>query len=572
MSFLNLPGLGVAAGIAALAGILFLLQRLRVRHTEVVVPTTMFWAAAAREAPVGILRHRFRHFPAYLLALLICALLWIGFAGPAVEDEPTGAYRVLFLDGSAHTSDPDEFEKAKQQLVGDVAALPVGTREVIFGGAHNLALLRAGEDRLLLDKRLESLAPEAAPGGLDQLLRLIALNGYPDSVEVVVYGRAPVREETLRNLPAGFRVSRATRYDGGEANRGISALGVGEAASGAWDRVDVFIAVAATEGLPVGAGDLSVAIDGLGLDADRIERMAGNGFAVRDLPANGATLEVRLAGDDRLPIDDAARVLLPERKVIRVAVSPGAGSSIRNAIDADRGLALVTAGADVAVRTSAEAAVDGLPALVLESMAVQENAFEIGYVGERKAQLLLEEKVLRLGLNQIDRVGLATATARPISVSVHRSDRRSVSIWQELLTSDYNFTSSRSFPLFLSQSLRWLSGEEPQYAYLAAGRPVFDQKVRSSLGASAADDRFDALGADYVPGRAGSVQRDGAGDLEVSLLSDAVSTLSPGAWLGAPSLNPAAGSALADLVTWLILGVLLLLSFEWYLYQRGLMP
>ncbi len=572
MNFLNLTGFGVVAGIAGLAGILFLLQRLRVRHTEVVVPTTMFWAAAARDAPVRILRRRFRHLLAYLLALLICALLWIGFAHPEVDDAQETGYRVLFLDGSAHTSDASEFAKAKQQLIEDVAGLPVATREVVFGGAHNVALLRAGEDRLLLERRLESLAPESAPSGIDDQLRLMARNGaYPDCVDVVVYGRAPVSEATLQSLPDGFRVSRATKYGGQERNRGVSALGVGEAASGAWNRVDVFFRVAATEGLPVNSGDLSVSVDGRDLGTDGIERIAGNSFAIRDLPANGATLEVRIAGEDKLPVDDAARVSLPERKVIRVAASPDVGSSIRNAINADKGLALVTAGADVAVRTSADLSIDGLPALVLQSMAVQESAFEIGYVGKRDARHALEEKVSRLGLNQIDWVGLATAIDRPIAVSVHQSAKRTVSIWSELLNSDYNFTGSRNFPLFLSKSLRWLSGEKSWYAYLAAGRPVYDQTARSSLGASAGS-TFDALGADYVPGRARSVQHDGDSDLEVSLLSDAVSALSAGAELSTSPLNPAAGSSLPDLVTWLILGVLLLLSVEWYLYQRGLMP
>ena len=64
---------------------------------------------------------------------------------------------------------------------------------------------------------------------------------------------------------------------------------------------------------------------------------------------------------------------------------------------------------------------------------------------------------------------------------------------------------------------------------------------------------------------------DGA-DLQVSLLSEAVSGFSAGAALETSAAGTAAGVPLTGLVTWLILAALLLFGIEWYLYQRGLMP
>ena len=163
MNFANLSLPWLLAGAAALAGLLYVLQQLRIRYTEVAVPTAMFWREAARDAPVRVFRRRFRHWLAYLLSLLICWLLWLGLAEPRVEDPEGGQYHVLFLDGSAHMSAPGDLDQAIRRLRDDLRNLPQDRREVIWGGAWNLKLLNAGEESLLFDRRVAGLAPEARP-------------------------------------------------------------------------------------------------------------------------------------------------------------------------------------------------------------------------------------------------------------------------------------------------------------------------------------------------------------------------------------------------------------------------
>ena len=69
-------------GAAALVGLAFLLQRLKVRHREVLVPTTLFWREAVERSEARKLTERFRHPLAFLLVVLILLLLWLALAGP----------------------------------------------------------------------------------------------------------------------------------------------------------------------------------------------------------------------------------------------------------------------------------------------------------------------------------------------------------------------------------------------------------------------------------------------------------------------------------------------------------
>ena len=566
MSFANLPLLGVLAGIAGLAALLFLLQLLRIRHVEVAVPTTLFWREAAREAPVRILRGVFRHPLAYLLVLAICTLLWLAFAGPEAHDDRTSAYRVLFLDGSAHTAGGDDFERAVDKLKADLAGLPDGRREVIWGGARNIKLLKAGEDRLLLDRRLASLAPEAAPSALNEQLRLLSLPGVaPESLEFVVYGRAPAELAVVERLPMGARLSRAIDYPDGELNHGIAALGVNPAASGRWDRVDLLIRIAGTPDGVVG-DDVAVEVGGQPLDDDRLERLGDSVAVVRDLAADGREVEVRLEAGDELALDNAARLTLPDRRVVRVALADDLDPAIRHAIEADPGLAITDEDASVVIRAKGTAAFGDLPALEFAPAADQATAFEIDYPGGDSAELALRASVTALGLDQIDAAGLAAEAERPVGVQLRQAELPGISVWEELLA-HYNFTGSRSFPVFISRSVRWLAGEPAWHPYLAAGRPLPRATVWSL--ASGAEASLDALGADYVLGAAGTVSSS-RGDEAVALLSDAVTERNT----GTPLLASQAGGDFAGtgIVTWLILAALLLLGTEWYLYQRGLMP
>lgn len=573
MNFANLSLPWLLAGAAGLAGLLYVLQQLRIRYTEVPVPTAMFWREAARDAPVRVFRRRFRHWLAFLLSLLICWLLWLGLAEPRVEDPEGGQYHVLFLDGSAHMSSPGDLERAIERLREDLRNLPEDQREVIWGGAWNQKLLNAGEESLLFDRRVAGLEPEGASSAVEEQLGLLALEGaYPEAVRLVIYGRAPVSADALDALPENVQVQRAEGSGEPRPNRGIVAMGLGHAASGRWDTVDVLVRLAATGNLDTAPGNVQLILDGAPLTGVFIEDAPPDGLIIRDVPAAGGLLAARLADADALPADDAAQLLLPERRELKVAVSATLGPVLADAVVADPGLVLADDGAELVLRQAGEAFGGDLPALEFVPMSEQETAFEIQYTGAVDAELALRDSLRGLGLYLIDGAGLAAEAGRPVGVQASPGEARNISVWLELLDERYNFTASRAFPLFVSRAARWLAEEDPVYAYLAAGRFAPEESSEFAL-AGPGNSATRLLGADLAPPRAGVLEPPET-DLAypVSLLSTAVTTGQPGADL--PAFSAAAGGLAGPslLALLLILAALALLAFEWYAYQRGLMP
>ena len=573
MSFANLSLPFLLAGAAGLAGLLYVLQQLRIRYTEVSVPTAMFWREAARDAPVRVFRRRFRHWLAYLLSLLICWLLWLGLAEPRVDDPEGGQYHVLFLDGSAHMSAPGDLDRAMASLRGDLRSLPEDRREVIWGGAWNLKLLNAGEESLLFDRRIAGLEPEGAPSAVEEQIDLLALPGaYPEAVRLVIYGRAPVSAEVLDGLPESLQVQRAEGFDDPGPNRGVVGMGLGHAASGRWDAVDVLVRMAATENLSTLPGDLLLSLDGAPLTGLTIEDVPPDGLVIRDVPAAGGFLEARITDPDSLPADDTAQLRLPERRELKVAVSALLGAALADAVGADPGLMLAEADAELVFRQAGESFGGDLPALEFVPMNEQEAAFEIQYSGELDAELALRDSLQGLGLYLIDGAGLAAEAGRPVGVQASPGESRNISVWLELLDDRYNFTASRAFPLFVSRAARWLAEEDPVYAYLAAGRFAAEESSEFAL-AGTGESATRLLGADLAPPRAGMLESaDGELSYPVSLLNAAVSTGQSG--VAVPSFSVTAGGLAGPslLALILILLALALLAFEWYAYQRGMIP
>ncbi|MFG0319886.1 MAG: hypothetical protein ACF8XB_21620 [Planctomycetota bacterium JB042] len=569
MSLTFLSAGAFAAGLVVLAGLLFALQRLRVRHRDVPVVTTMFWREAVEEARARELVRRFRHPWAYLLVLALAALLWTVVAGPR-QDDRTGRRLVLLLDASAPMRVEGRFGRAAEALVEAAAAFPEGRTTVLACGAGETTLLRHGESAALLARRLEGLRPEASPPSVEQTLLEIARSEGAPSTSVVVFGDAPVRAEALAFLPEGMEVSRGGPAGGGTPppRPRVVALGASEAASGDWTAVDLLVSV---EG---GAAALdALRLDGAPAEPTATPRESGDGrgtLVVRDVPARGGVVRASIEG---VPAS-AREIALPDRTPVRVSLDPS--------LEAVLGPWLA---ADLAVERVAP---DGAPEVVIERAVsapladgagparltfVPDDATVGTFVARDRVaagagtDADLRRRVDDLGLAELDADALAAASGRPIVLVVEPGAVRGVVAGESLLSPERGLLGSRSLPVFVSRTVRWLADRPPLRAEVVAGAPL-DGVTRL---VDAAGRTLDAGGLDVVPRRAGRYA-DERGAPVAAVLPAAGARLA-GAddplRSNAAEERPSRG---VDLATWLLLVAALGLALEWWLHRTGRMP
>ena len=543
MRFLNFGTGAFLLGLAAIAGGLYLLQRLRIQYREVEVVTTLFWKQAVEETRARALVRRFRHPFAYLLALAIGALIWLALAEPRPDRDDEIDY-VLLLDGSAGMGWGDRFEHAQTLLKEEAARLPAERRRVYFCGAEPRLVLDRGEEAYLLGPRLEQLSPLACPASVERELLSLGKAGAANGLKVLVVGDAPVGEATIDALPDNIEVERLRADDSPvlENNAGIAAIGVAEAASGAFDRVDVMVDVAGRVD-PVFAVTLGDRPLGQSPVAE------GGVYFWRDVPARGELLEIALAGSDPLPDDDAARITLPARSALSVALGEGVDARFRTLVEVDPGL--VTAGpATVAIG----AAGSDLPAIEI----VTGNGIAVLY-NHAEALADAETRFSNAGLERVGRTVSADggdAGLFKLVVAYQQAPQRGVRIGADLLGDDYDFVSSSAFPVFVSEAIRWLASSPPVQAFATAGERL------------AISDQLHIAGANFAPPQAGDYQTAAGPTLAVSLPAVSPPSADPLETVGSASsrgLWPAVAS-------WCILIAVVLVGAEWWFFQKGRIP
>ena len=574
MSFGFVPALLGVAGLAAVAGLLYALQRLRVRHREVEVETTLFWKQAIEESRARVLTQRFRHPWTYALLLAICSLLWLSFAGlrsDAAEDRD----HLVLLDGSAGMAHGARFDAAVDAAVDYTAGLPAGSRTVVLCAERARTVLRPNEELLLLRRRLEAVAPVAAPSCVIDVLFDSVRERPARPMTVCVAGDLQLSASEQARLPASVALRRLPLAERAGSNAGVTALGVRPAASGRWDAVDVLFDVRRSDpaGGAAGRGDgpsPSVTLDGAALDAAQVavEPLAdGRRFRYADVPANGQLLRVALARGDSLGLDDVATFALPDRRPVGVAVGPGVPEVLRQAVEADPGLVVQQDGARVVVRLAGDSFGGELPALELSAPAQADDAFLVFHDEDQDPASVLERLYTQLGLQEIDAMAAAAALGRAVTMGAKPGPRRALWVWRQLLADDYDFVRSRSFPLFVGLGVRWLADVVEGPTRVAVGEPLAagDGEV------VAGDARSRSFGATFVPRAPGALRLADGSTLHASLL-DPLATGAPRAdALEVPSL-PAASGVSPDLVTVFLVLALLLLAAEWVLYRTSRIP
>ncbi len=562
MSFAHLSVGSVLAGLAALAGVLFLLQRLRVRHREVVVITTQFWREATEEAQARVLVDRFRHPLAYALILLIGALLWLGVAGPRA-DGGDGRDHALLLDASAAMAWRGRFDAAKESLAAAVAALPRDRTTVMLCGARPRTVLLPGENPLLLDERLRGLTPDACPETVTRTIRELSFTASDERPPAIrVFGDAVLPLERMRLLPDSVEVVRDAAPPREGTNAGIVALGVTDAASGSWTHVDVLVRAT--------SAGVSATLDGAPLTAgaERDDDVT----VFRDVPANGATVTATIAaantnrGTDELSRDDTASVVLPSRRLITVSLPDDTPVALRRALELDPAVRIVASDADVIVSRRAEDLAETGRGILLRDGRGGGAAFIVHGAANADAPGSLRGAAHDLALDRIDATSLATDAGRAISMEFVNDDASYVEVWESLFTDAFDFTRQRAFPLFVARAVRRAAAVRDVVPVVAVAEalPPHWGPLRDTEGRT-----LDAADGMLAPFEAGVHTRADGARIHVAALET-------GAPVAASDEEvpdaPEPGGVPLDLTLLAGLAAAVLLSGEWLLYRAGRMP
>lgn len=488
MSFERLGPLWVGLGVIGLAAALFLLQRLRVRHRTVTVPTTLFWRQAVEETRARIFKRRFRHPWAYLLFLSLASLLWLALSG--LRWNSSGSEKsILLVDGSAGMAWGERFEVVKKQLLSEIDSFPAVAREVWWSGEQPLCLLREDEPNRLLEERLRGLRPETTAAKVQEHLELLVRREHESvsdpeaSTSVYVYGDAVLETQRLNLLPPHVRVERRPSAEKTGSNAGILNLGVHEAQSGAWDKVDILIET-------VGQGTLRTQVDGAARQLPIRRTPLGDertAYRIRDFEARGQQIRFDFGEDEIFAADNQATLVLPNRPLLQVALTPEMNVQLRSLLEADPAVQILdsVAGAELVVRSKGDSFATELPALVFDLSRDSQHAFTIQSLDAPSAEHLLEEAYTALAMGEIDGLSLAQSLQQPVSMGAVLGGPPTITLWNDLLQPDAGWRHSRSFPLFIGRSLRWLAARDTTtpFAELTDIRALED---RSASGATSA--------------------------------------------------------------------------------------
>lgn len=528
----------LVAGIAALAIGLWLLQRLRVRHREVQVLTTLFWQDALEETRARVFTRRFRHWRAWVLLVAIASLLWMLIGQPRTV-APDATRHVVLVDWSVGDA---TIRQADLSMAMDFAAtLPSTHRQIIAVGARMETLLRPGEPLYMASIR-SGAEPGPAPRGLDWAIESLAASAERStSLAIHIVGDTPVDAKRLEALQGSigaaedgsprlsvYRVEREPLAE----TPGLTTLGVSDSADGAWGVVDVWLAFARDGANPIAAERISILHNDAPLGQPLIARADGT-FELRGVPANGETISVAVDGQPM------GAITLPQRSAIRVQLDANVPESLRQLIALDPACEIVSANAEVRIGSK--------DAANLRLTDVDQPAFVIQTDGD-DAQAALAGLVDELALRQIDAMSIAEKSNRIVDVQVLRSRERSMAIWGSLFTPAFDFQESRACPLVVSRAVRWLAHRPPLVEWAVMGERL-----------PAAGSAFSRVDGERTVTDDGRVLRTTrlispvtAADLPKSEIGRRLNGFGPYAWIG-------------------LLAAILLIG-EWILYQRGQMP
>jgi hypothetical protein len=298
-----------AFALAALIPIIIAMYLLKLRRTEQIVSSVYLWRRMVRDVEANAPWQRLRRNLLLILQLLFLATLILALTRPFTWTEGASSRTViLILDTSASMAStdvaPSRLGAAKTQARQLADGLPDDARVTVIAASDGAQVLVASsQDRRQVRLAIDSVT--AGVGGSDltaalELASAIAARQPDSEIVVLSDGRVMLPERLavkgwLRYLPVGVSSD----------NQAISVLSLQSSPGGG--SLTAFAQVA-NYGEATVQRRLVLYADGQLVNAYDLEIPPGNQQAIvaDDLPADTGVIEVQLAGQDALSLDDRA--------------------------------------------------------------------------------------------------------------------------------------------------------------------------------------------------------------------------------------------------------------------------
>jgi Ca-activated chloride channel homolog len=332
MSFLQ----PLALGFLLTLPIIVLLHMLRVRRREFRVSSVYFWLQAMRDTRE---QPRLRRPPVTLLLilqLLIATLATLALSrpmlfGPLAGGDYQVSHTMVLVDASASMQATDvassRFAVARGQAEGLLNTLDPAANVTLIRMGVTPKVVYSGEDIGLARAALSGLQPGGGSANLREAMRLassLVTPGVRNRIVVVSDLTFGPEQQDLRQLG---QIPASVEYlttGGPTANRAITLLAA-RLMPGSTTRYQLLTRVSNFAPDPA-TPTLRILADGLPLETRQLRLNAGAFQDLRwDLPVGTSRVELRITGDDALPADDTAQIVLPaanSRRLVLVSAQP----------------------------------------------------------------------------------------------------------------------------------------------------------------------------------------------------------------------------------------------------------
>lgn len=618
--------LPAALALLALAIPIVIFYMLRLRREELPVSSSLLWRRALQDRTANAPWQRLKRNLLLLLQLLLLALLVVSLARPFLNVGTVAASNVvLILDASASMQATDEangesrFERARQEASALVDALQGGSRmSIVLAGPHPAVIASASDDKSALRATLGGLAP--SNGGTDMVqaitLASAASRQLGDATVVLISDGALAQSGQLPQA-----TGRAAYINVGKSGRNlaITSLSLRDGPGGP----QLFAGIYNSASQPA-AAILAVKVDGQLRDSRTVDLGAGDEKSVtlEGLPLTTrlveATISVDGADANLLAADDTAwavRATPPDVKVLLVTRS---NSFLEKSLSLVPNVKLFkSAPADYASSNDYDLTVldASMPAQVpggnlllfappnspllpvsgtLSYPAVGQAAVNdplMRFVDLSNLHLAIAQ---RMGTPSWARVLLRTTSGEPLMIAGETGGRRVAAIAFDLHQSDLPL--QVAFPILMANLVQWLqpTGAVDAPAVLGADDPISinpapqaDQIVVTPPGSDAKSTTLqpsgpasfagtDRLGLYTVQQMFGGKPLGPPEQFAVNLFSREEANITPRTQIAFSGSAPSPGAGTAqrpvEIWPWALLASLLLLTLEWWLYNRAGLP